>query len=213
MGKDLKSQNVLQLQSIYISMFFFICLIHWGLEYSFELTNNFVGSAVVMAMLTAIVSILSNILPNEWKYSLVFFRLRNSLPGHRCKKLCELDPRISMDHFQKRWPELFSDNMDESLQNSYWYREIYSPVKNRPEVQQAHRTFLLYRDAASGLCILLLFLLIWQGISTICAFLPSLNALSFVVLILMIGLLCLAAQQSGNRMVRNALAVQMTKDD
>ena len=213
MEKDLKLQNTSQLRNIYIATFFLISLTHWGLEDSFEFTTKLISLTVIMAILTTIASILSNVLPNGWKHSIVFFRLHNSLPGHRCKKLCELDLRLSMEHLKKRWPELFVKNMAESLQNSYWYREIYSPVKNKPEVRQAHRTFLLCRDAASGLFILLFGLLIWNGISVIYTFLPSLNALSFIILIFMIVLLCLVAQQSGNRMVRNAVAVQIVNND
>ena len=154
--------------------------------------------------------IISNILPNKWKYVIVFFRFRNSLPGHRCKKLCESDPRLTMNDLKKRWSELFSKNMDESLQNSYWYQNIYLPVKNEPEIQQAHRIFLLFRDAASGLFILLVFSVIWKIISLMYS-VPSLNLIVFIVLILMILILCLVGKQSGERMVVNAVAIQMKK--
>ena len=51
--------------------------------------------------------------------------------------------------------------MDEKEQNAYWYKEIYRPVRNEPEVLQAHRSFLLFRDAAAALFLLLLGLLFW----------------------------------------------------
>ena len=63
---------------------------------------------------------------------------------------------------QRKWPALFLDEMSEDEQNAYWYNEIYRPVRNEPEVLQAHRSFLLFRDAATGLFFLLLGLLLWK---------------------------------------------------
>ena len=210
MEKDIKSQNKSHLRNIYIFVFFVISLIQFGLQDSFKVTIEFISTALVLAMIETFSVIISNILPNKWKYFIVFFRFRNSLPGHRCKKLCESDPRLPMNDLKKRWPELFSQNMDESLQNSYWYQNIYLPVKNKPEIQQAHRDFLLYRDAISGLFIFLVFFLIWKIISLMYS-VPSLNLIVFIVLILTIFLLCLAGKQSGERMVVNAVAIQMEK--
>ena len=57
--------------------------------------------------------------------------------------------------------------MDESEQNAYWYKEIYRPVRNSPEVLQSHRSFLLFRDAASGLFILLARLVVVASLSRV----------------------------------------------
>ena len=97
-------------------------------------------------------------------------------------------------------------DIEESAQNAYWYREIYSPVKNTPEVLQAHRSFLLYRDAASGLFIFLIGLLVWPVIAVLVS-LPSPGVWSLLLLVGVILLLGQAGRQSGERMVTNAAAV------
>ena len=210
MEKDLKAQNTVALGVIYAGTFVLVALIHLSAEEVFEVTSKLTEQAIVMAIITVFGAVLSNFLPNNVKHSLVYFRLCNVLSGHRCKKLCERDPRFDKNHLQNQWPELFAQEMKESEQNTYWYNNIYSSVKNKPEVLQAHRSFLLYRDAASGLFILLLGALLWHGVSEYIS-LPSLEARSLIVLVGIILLLCRAAKQSGDRMVVNAVAVSLVK--
>lgn len=206
MEKDLKAQNLVSLTAIYVGTFFLVALVHWSVEEVFTFTNQLAKQAYVMAAITSFGCVLSNFLPNSLKHILIFFRFRNVLPGHRCKMICEKDPRLSIEHLENRWPELFAQDMEENKQNSYWYREIYSLVRNAPEVLQAHRSFLLYRDAASGLFIIMIGLLVWRFISAYVS-LSSLGAWSLLFLLGVILLLGQAGRQSGNRMVVNAVAV------
>ena len=155
---------------------------------------------------------MSNFLPNSAKHILVFFRFHNVLPGHRCKRICEKDSRLCVEHLEKKWPELFVEDMDASAQNSYWYSKIYSPARNAPEVLQAHRSFLLYRDAASGLFILMIGLLVWRVLSNY-FLLPSLGGWPLSFLLVIFLLIAQAARQSGNRMVVNAVAVSLRSND
>ena len=209
MEKDLKAQNRAALGVIYVGTFVLVALIHWSVEEVFEVTSRLADQAIVMAIITGFGAILSNFFPNNVKHSLVYFRLCNVLSGHRCKKLCEKDPRLDKNDLRNRWPELFAQTMKEGEQNAYWYNNIYSSVKNEPEVLQAHRSFLLYRDAATGLFVLLLGLLLWQLASEVVA-LPSLSIWSVVILAGVVLCLCQAARQSGDRMVVNAVAVRLS---
>ena len=206
MEKDLKTQNRASLTAIYVGTFFLVALAHWSVEEAFVFTTRLAKQAGVIAIITGFGAVLSDSLSNSAKHILVFFRFRNALPGHRCKTLCKKDPRLSMERLEKRWPELFAQDMEEGAQNAYWYDEIYTPVKDTPEVLQAHRSFLLYRDVASGLFILLIGLLVWRVFAALVS-LPSLGAWSLLLLVGVILLLCLAGRQSGNRMVTNAAAV------
>ena len=208
MEKDLKSQNIFSLTAIYVGTFFLIVLVNYGLEEAFILTKRLAEQAFVMATITAFGVVLSNILPNSVKHTLIFFRLRYVLPGHRCRKICANDPRVSLEQLQQKWPELFVQEMAKDAQNSYWYKEIYFPVRNAPEVLQAHRNFLLYRDAASGLFIILIGLLIWRCF-TAHVLLPSPNIWVLFLLLVIVLVLILAGRQSGNRMVVNAVAVRL----
>ena len=184
--------------------------VHWSAEEVFEITSKLAEQATVMAIITCFGAIFSDFLPNHLKHTLVYFRLHNVLSGHRCRKLCEKDPRLDMNELRRRWPELFAQKKNEVEQNAYWYKNIYSPVKNEPEVRQAHRSFLLYRDAASGLFILLLGSLLWHGISPYIS-LPALGGWALLVLAGVILLQCQAGKQSGNRLVVNATAVSIAR--
>ena len=206
--KDLKAQNRASLTAIYVSTFFLLALAHWSVEEAFAFTSRLAKHAGVMAIITGFGAVLSDSLSNSAKHILVFFRFHNVLPGHRCRTLCEKDPRLSIERLEKRWPELFAQDMEERTQNTYWYKEIYTPVKDTLEILQAHRSFLLYRDAASGLFILLIGLLVWRVIAVFTLW-SSLGVRPLLLLVGVILLLCLAGRQSGNRMVTNAVAVAL----
>ena len=102
--------------------------------------------------------------------------------------------------------------MKESEQNAYWFNEIYRPVRNEPEVLQAHGSFLLFRDAATGLFLLLLGLLLWRFISEI-APVQSVSMWSAAVLAATFVLVSLAARQSGDRMVANSAVVALQSSE
>ena len=212
MKKDLKAQNVVSLGSIYLGAFLLVVSVEWGMKAVFALTAQLEEQAFVVAAITVFGAVLSNVFPNSVKHSLVFLRFRNVLPGHRCKSICKKDPRLSVEYLEHRWPELFVQDMHESAQNSYWYKEIYLPARNAPEVLQAHRSFLLYRDAASGLFILMIALLVWRVLTPHVS-LPSLGPWSLLVLAGVILLLSQAGRQSGNRMVANAVAVRLMSEE
>ena len=81
-------------------------------------------------------------------------------------------------------------------------------MRNEPEVVQAHRSFLLYRDVATGQFLLLLSLLLWMVIDEIVPA-PSLSLWSVVIPVCMFVLLFIAARQCRDRMVTNAVAVSL----
>ena len=209
--KDLKAQNLKSQTAIYIGTLCLVSLVHWGIDEVFALTNRLVTQTIVTAVITSFGALLSNTLPNSIKNMIVYLRFRNVLSGHRCNKICKKDPRLSKEQLEKRWPELFVEQMKDSERNSFWYNEIYSPVKNAPEVLQAHRSFLLYRDSASGLFILMIGMLIWRVISAYVS-LPYTLGWSLLPLVGVIILLGQAGRQSGNRMVANAVAVRLTSE-
>ncbi|MCY4362892.1 MAG: hypothetical protein OXE42_12025 [Gammaproteobacteria bacterium] len=204
--KDLKSQNTVPLTAIYVGTLTLMVLVQWGVLEAFAFTDQLFKQSFVMAAITSFGALLSHILPNSVKHALLFLRISNVLPGHRCKTLCANDQRLSMVLLQEKWPELFVHDMAEVSQNAYWYKEIFSPVKDTREVLQAHRSFLLYRDAVSGLFVLLTAMLLWQYLAVYVS-LSSLGHWSLLVLISVILLCSQASRQSAYRMVTNAAAV------
>ena len=208
MEKDLKAQNVLSLTAIYSGALFLVAVVHWSLAEVFALSLQLGQQVLVVTAMTSFGAVLSNFLPNAVKHRLVYFRYQNVLSGHRCRRICKKDPRLPSADLERRWPMLFLRDMKQSEQNSHWYKEIYRPVRNEPEVAQAHRSFLLFRDAAAGLFVLLFGLLLWRTASEVVA-LPSMSTWSVVILAGVVVCLCQAARQSGDRVVANAVAARL----
>ena len=162
-----------------------------------------VGSGSVM--ISAVLLMITNILPQSVKHKFVFSRLKNELPACRVDQLCKKDSRIEYDLVKKRWPEVFADEIDGDTRNSRWYQQIYKPVKDTREVLQAHRTFLLYRDTFSGLALIFLTTIVWAliGDATITG---QIKPVVFLIQGLLIILSLIAARISGNRFVVNSVA-------
>lgn len=208
MEKDLKAQNARTLTAIYFGTIFLVAVIHWGLEDVFKFSLQLGKQVLVVAAITAFGGVLSNFLPNRIKHPLVYWRFRNVLSGHRCRTICEKDPRLLSGDLERRWPRLFLHDMREDEQNAYWYNEIYRPARNAPEVLQAHRSFLLFRDAAAGLFLLFMSILLWILVGE-AAPVQSVSIWSAMILAGMFVLVSQAARQSGDRMVANAVAVAL----
>ena len=156
-------------------------------------------------MLSAVLLMITNILPQSVKHKFVFTRLKNELPACRVDQLCKKDSRIEYDLLKKRWPEVFSDEIDGDTRNSRWYQQIYKPVKDTREVLQAHRTFLLYRDTFSGLTLIFLATITWSLIGDP-KIIGGIKPVVFLIQGLLIILSLIAARVSGNRFVVNAVA-------
>lgn len=162
-----------------------------------------VGSEGVL--LSVVLVLLSNLLPADIKQKLVFMRLKNELPACRVHILCKKDPRLEYESVVSRWPEVFDSEIDEATRNSKWYQLIYKAVKDKEEVRQSHRSFLLYRDAFSGL---FLIFLITVG-SFFVGEIPVIGQIkpSVILLQAIFSLLALtAANVAGKRFVINVVA-------
>ena len=210
MEKDLKTQNLLSLRAIYVGSCLAMALVQWGTQEVFIFSGLLGQQTITVAFITVIGALLSNLMPNSLKHPLVYLRFRNVLSGHRCKRICKRDSRLAEDDLARRWPKLFAQDMKESAQNSYWYREIYLSVRNAPEVLQAHRSFLLCRDAASGLFVLLVILTLWRAAAMYVP-LPPPGMWSLLLNVGIILGLCQVGRQSGDRMVANAVAIALAR--
>ena len=157
-------------------------------------------------MLSAVLVMLTNLLPHDVKHKFVFLRYKNEMPACRVHKLCIKEPRIEYEDLRSRWPDIFDDGIDEQTRNSRWYQKIYKNVKDFPEVRQGHRNFLLYRDAFSGLLIITLaaLLVFFAGeLPVIGQLKPSV----IYVQIIFCATALIAANTAGKRLVVNSVVV------
>lgn len=158
---DLKKENsknvfFIMAASLVLSVFF---------QFDLQSLSSFsdvvlVGSGSLM--LSVISVMLANILPQNIKHKFVFTRMKNELPACRIDQLCKRESRVEYELVKDRWPEVFSEEIDGATRNSRWYQQIYKSVKDTKEVLQAHRSFLLYRDAFSGLVLIFLATIAWS---------------------------------------------------
>lgn len=148
--RDLKVQNTLSLTGMYVSTIFLIGFVHRGVDAALTVSSYLNEQVLIVGAITVFGGLWWNSLPNNFKYPLVYWRYRNVLSGHRCRRICNTDPRSQSGDLELKWPMRFFHGMKESERNAYWYNEIFRRVRNEPRVVQAHRSYLLYRDAAVG---------------------------------------------------------------
>lgn len=111
---------------------------------------SFTTAAVIRGsastVIPVVVLLLVNVMPHDVKSMLVYWKPRGALPGTEAfTKHAATDPRIDMVTLKKNVGTLPTEPGE---QNSKWYK-LYKLVQNEPEVAEAHRLSLLYRDMAA----------------------------------------------------------------
>lgn len=155
---------------------------------------------IIVALSPILVLILTGLISSGNKARLVYWRLRNALPGHRVfSKLAKDDPRIDMKNLLSKMGSLPQDPKE---QNTKWY-SLYKRYSESVTVKEAHRSFLLARDLCS---VSFLF-----AVSGPWGFLLFQHAgkwalLYFVVMFLHYLVFALVAQNNGNRFICNVIA-------
>lgn len=207
MSNDLKKENNQPIFLILMGALLLSAGFQLGFDHLPALTEAaLAGTASIL--FSAVLIMITNLIPHDIKHKLVFTRFTNEMPAGRIIKLTASDPRIDIDMAKAKWPDVYDESISEDQRNRLWYKQIYKPVKNRDEVLQAHRSFLLYRDVFSGLFTILIGLLIWHwwGDQTL---LGPLKDSVFITIGLFTLLSMLAARTSGNRFVINAVATAL----
>jgi hypothetical protein len=103
-------------------------------------------NGIIAASVPLLAIVLSNILGDQAKARLVFWRWHHPLPG--CRVFTELmarDPRIDVPTLKSKLGRL---PREPHAQNTLWYR-LYDERRADPKIVAAHRTYLVTRDLAS----------------------------------------------------------------
>lgn len=154
--------------------------------------------------ITGVVATVLNALPSpDLKATLVFWRLKHALPGHRAFSVyTQKDTRIDAPRLLKAFKGAFPS--DPAEQNAAWYK-LYKMLRDDLTVHDAHKTFLLLRDYTA----LSAFILIAFGTWAAVAITDKLGAAVYVGLL--VGQFLLARQgayNAGVRLVTNVLALK-----
>jgi hypothetical protein len=169
----------------------------WSPEVIERVTTGVIAPVAVL--------LLVNVLPHDVKAMLVYWRGIGVLPGAEAfTRYGPRDSRIDMAQLQRNIGVLPASAKD---QNTKWY-QLYKQATDEPEVSEAHRLYLMYRDMAVLSLVLLLSapVLLWvAGVYRV--------AVGWTVALLLGQYIvtALSARWSGVRLVCNVLAVHSAR--
>lgn len=150
---------------------------------------------------------LNDLLPSNAKASIVFWRFKDALPGHRAfSEHAEADPRIDIAALKKRIGEFPQNPRD---QNSCWYK-LFQKHQLIVIVSDSHKRFLLFRDSSS--LTLLILVIAWIA-STLSGVPAGLQAVVVGGQAAQFLWLAISARNTGIRLVQNVLALESSDDE
>ena len=206
MAKSLKEQNNLTLWTIVaVNALFFYSVVNGnairlgGLKAVFGQAQTLlpIGAAgIIVAVLNALPSA-------DLKATLVFWRWRHALPGHRAFSVhAGADSRINPSRLKTMFKGSPPDDPKE--QNAAWYK-LYRTVRDDVVVSSSHKLFLLLRDYTSMSVVFFLVFTPWALIEMGNKATASGYGAILVTQYLVVRL---AAANAGTRMVTNVLALK-----
>lgn len=188
-----------------------IVLVLTGFAFTQASLSELAQSAFVRGLLFAaagplVAVFLNDLLPSNAKASIVFWRIKDALPGHRAfSEHAEADPRIDIAALKKKVGEFPRNPRD---QNSCWYK-LFQKHQSNVIVSDSHKRFLLFRDSSS----LTLLILAIAWIASVLAGAPAgLQATVVGGLAVQFLWLAISARNTGIRLVQNVLALEASDD-
>lgn len=204
--RSLKSLNMKWLVLLAAADVLFVLLfVSPNLLNGVTLTQIGIGRVLTTTVMPVVVLLIVNVLPHDVKSMLVYWKPLGVLPGSEAfTKYGPRDPRIDMAALKKNVGALPTESTE---QNSKWYK-LYKQVPNEPEVQEAHKLFLMYRDMAVLSLPLVALVPLSLNVAGVSNSTLALAAGLFVVQYL---LTALSARWSGIRFVCNVLAIHSAR--
>lgn len=207
---SLKKQNLRTLHVFFSLNILILFLVY--LHYPIHLSNlqslfdkYLSPSGIIATLIYFAILFLDGFIPSNIKGALVYWKIKNALPGHRIfSRIARNDSRIDLNRIQTLWG---SSPSDEVQQNMLWYK-IYQKNIGNIIVQSSHKDFLLFREITTISFFFLCFhwmLYYFSGINIVMIRFYSLFLL-VQYLVSMVG-----ARNYGNRFVCNVLAIESTK--
>ncbi|AWL11090.1 hypothetical protein HMF8227_00594 [Saliniradius amylolyticus] len=117
---------------------------------------------VWFALVISLSWVVTYILPYGVKDSLLFARLSHPLPSSRCHKVAKASERIDYEEAQRRWSDIFNDDLDPETRDDFWLKKIYEGAKDEEAVREATQDYLIYRDTFCGYLIASAIIIAWD---------------------------------------------------
>ena len=205
-SRSLKSSNLPWLVSLVVlDILVLAVFVFTDLIASVALTQLTAARAAVTGILPVGVLLLSAVVPQNIKAMLVYWKVKNPLPGSEAfTRHAPADPRIDMTALKKN---VGAWGNEPSEQNALWYR-LYKKVGSATAVVEAHKSFLLFRDMAIVSLLLAIVVPLGFWLTNV-----EHNAVTFSLLLFAVQYVAaaLAARHSGVRFVTNVLAEHSVK--
>ncbi|MDE2102110.1 MAG: hypothetical protein KGL39_32995 [Patescibacteria group bacterium] len=160
-------------------------------------------SLIPIGITGIIVAVLNALPSSDLKATLVFWRLKHALPGHRAfSVLAKKDSRIN----PQRLKAIFKGSLpvDPAEQNATWYK-LYRTVREDVIVESSHKLFLLLRDYAA---LSVMFLIIFGPWALIAMADKGAAAVYAGIMLAQYLIVRQAAYNAGIRMVTNVMALK-----
>lgn len=164
-------------------------------------------NSILIAAAPLLSFVLSGVISPNLKYNIIFWKIKNPLPGTRVfTKIAPQDVRIDLEVLKRKLNRIPEDPTE---QNKLWYR-LYKEIEDATSVRLAHKNFLLARDLAT-ISFIFLVLTPW----TVLFITKNINISGIYSLILLVEyvVFCIVAQNEGNRFVCNVLAEYCCKQE
>ena len=204
---SLKTQNVASLSMLTLFTLSLAFLVTKG-GVGIDEVPSLIPAASALAISGVVAVWLSYLISADLKHILIFLKWNNVLPGHKFITLSEKDPRVDSRALSSNVSDIDQMRGDPKKQNQFWYSEIYRPIKNDSDIASVHKSFLLYRDAATVALIILVLLALIQVL------IPSIFTLVDYKGLCVIGcfmiLFSIAANTAGKRFVTTSVAVYLS---
>lgn len=204
--KSLKSQNLKWLWSVVAIDALSLALIASPEILSPDSVRNLAWVRLLAAgVAPVVVLLLTSLLSADAKAVIVFWRVKETLPGHRAFSVhAPRDSRINIDALRKNVGS-FPDDPRE--QNTLWFK-LYKKVESEVAVAQAHRHYLLFRDLAAMSLLL-------APLATLALYLSEAAStatwIAFAILFTQYATTAIAARNNGIRFVTNVLTLHSVK--
>lgn len=205
-SSSLKSQYAKWLWMLVIAdLIFVLLLLVPGIPYGASLAELGNWRLVTTVVVPVIVLLLVNVLPHKVKCMLVYWKPYGWLPGSEVfTKYGPGDARVDMEALERNVGSL---PIEPGKQNSRWY-QLFKQIENEPEIMEAHRNFLMYRDMA-------VITLPFIALAPVCLYFAGASSgaqwLGGGVLVLQYVLTAVSARHSGVRFVTNVIAVHSAR--
>jgi hypothetical protein len=205
-GKSLKRRNMMWLVAVgIVDVIALLVLVFHRPLGDFTVDKMAAMRASLSVLLPVPILFLSYVLSQSQKATIVFWRLKNPMPGSRAFSVhAPADVRINMAALKTNVGEF---PVDEREQNSMWYR-LYKLVENDTAVLESHQNFLMFRDIAA----MSLLLVVLAPIALLLAGFSGRTVVWCSAFFLAQYLItALASRNNGIRFVQNVLAIHASR--